>query len=90
MLFRSGPDDFVADEANSILLQAEEIDLGHYLMEQVFLAQPMRNICRNSCPGLCFQCGADLSDGECGCVEIVEDNRWQALRNCKPSGGGLH
>lgn len=85
-----GEDDFVSDEANSILLQGEEIDLSHYLMEQVFLAQPMRNICRNSCPGLCFQCGADLSEGECDCVEIIEDNRWQALRNFKPSGGGLH
>ncbi len=44
------------------------IDLNEIAREQVFLALPMKNLCRDDCAGLCPKCGKNLSRGACLCT----------------------
>ena len=46
----------------------DEIDLGLLVRDAVVLELPMAPLCREACAGLCPRCGADLNEGDCGCV----------------------
>jgi uncharacterized protein len=60
-------------------LEDDHLDLEPLLRDMVVLALPFRPLCRDSCPGLCPECGARLADdpehGHGGAV----DPRWAAL-----------
>jgi uncharacterized protein len=43
------------------------IDLAEITREQVFLALPMKNLCREDCAGLCPICGTNLNRETCQC-----------------------
>jgi uncharacterized protein len=43
------------------------LDLGEETREALLLELPMTPCCREDCRGLCPRCGADLSQGPCGC-----------------------
>lgn len=45
-----------------------EIDLQDSLEQAAWMALPMRLLCKEDCKGLCPQCGADLNEGDCGCI----------------------
>ncbi|OPZ31048.1 MAG: hypothetical protein BWZ02_00436 [Lentisphaerae bacterium ADurb.BinA184] len=45
----------------------EEIDLTADLREDMLLAFPQRQLCREDCRGLCARCGQNLNVRECGC-----------------------
>lgn len=70
-----------------------EIDIGYYrgeglqleevLREQVLLAVPLREVCREACKGLCPQCGKNLNLESCECRAPVGDARWAALEEIK-------
>jgi uncharacterized protein len=47
--------------------EAGRIDLGEALREQLFLALPMKRLCRPDCRGLCPVCGANRNSTDCGC-----------------------
>lgn len=67
-LFRIGPD-FV-------------LDLREGMRQYFLMTEPLKPLCRDDCAGLCPHCGANLNEGQCGCVEMG-DERWQALRALK-------
>ncbi len=48
-------------------LTGEVLDLDPAVSEAVFLALPMKPLCREDCLGLCAQCGQNLNEGQCGC-----------------------
>ncbi|RPH70295.1 DUF177 domain-containing protein [bacterium] len=48
-------------------LTGEFLDLDPAVSEAVFLALPMKPLCRDDCLGLCAQCGQNLNEGQCGC-----------------------
>ena len=56
------------------------LDLGDMIREQIYLALPMRPLCRADCPGLCPHCGADRSLEPCQCHEEWVDPRLAALK----------
>jgi uncharacterized protein len=64
----------------------EEIDLLDLAREQLLLEQPMKNLCREDCKGLCAGCGADLNEGACGCASDRGHPAFQKLRALKPKG----
>ena len=79
-------------------IRREDLDIGFYqgngllledaLKEQILLALPMKNICRESCAGLCPKCGKNLNLGDCGCATEPTDLRWAGLRKLDlPSRG---
>jgi uncharacterized protein len=43
------------------------LDLGEMVREQLFLALPMKRLCREDCRGLCPSCGVDRNSTRCDC-----------------------
>jgi len=61
-------------------VSGKEIDLTEDLREDTLLAFPQSCLCRDECPGLCPECGANLNDGPCACGKPrAEDDPWSAL-----------
>ena len=61
------------------------IDVTELLRDVLLAGQPMKNLCKTDCKGLCPKCGANLNDGECGCEKFIVDPRLAALKNFKIS-----
>ena len=59
------------------------IDLLQLVREQVYLDLPLKPICRESCRGLCTECGVNLNTNACGCAPPTGDPRWAALAGLK-------
>ena len=62
-------------------LQGGILPIHELIREQIYLAVPMKVLCRADCRGLCPHCGADLNEVECGCPLEREDPRWVSLKN---------
>lgn len=58
------------------------LDLTDALREQILLALPMRPLCRPDCRGLglCIECGKNLNEGACDCVQEIVDPRLVGLK----------
>lgn len=56
----------------------ESVDLTEDIRESILLAFPSYPVCRDSCKGLCAQCGANLNEETCNC-KPPEDMRWGDL-----------
>jgi uncharacterized protein len=63
--------------------EGDAVDLDDLVREQILLALPSRNLCREDCKGLCAKCGADLNAGGCSCERGETDPRWAALADWK-------
>jgi len=48
--------------------QGEEIDLWPIIREHIILGLPARRICKETCQGLCPQCGANRNLTPCDCT----------------------
>lgn len=59
---------------------AESVDLTDDIREAMILALPSYPVCRETCRGLCPQCGVNLNESDCDCGP-PEDKRWAALDN---------
>lgn len=70
-----------AEEMGLIPYQGEQIDLREALQEQVLMGLPIQPLCQEACRGLCPQCGADLSSGDCNCESPDALNRFAVLKN---------
>ena len=58
----------------------DQIDLNELLREQIYLALPMKPLCRDDCQGLCPQCGTNWNAGTCACTTEWEDPRLAVLK----------
>ncbi len=56
------------------------IELDELVRDTLLAAQPLSNICKPDCKGLCPVCGANLNHGDCGCNTFVPDPRLAALQ----------
>ena len=74
------------DDLTTAYYQDDEIDLGHVMREQVYLALPMKPLCRESCRGLCPDCGTNLNVGTCSCTHEWTDPRLEGLRSLLDQG----
>lgn len=48
----------------------------------------MQPLCRPDCPGICPECGQDLTVASCRCDRAPADSRWAALAALKRSSNG--
>jgi DUF177 domain-containing protein len=70
-----------ADEVTRTHFDGRRIDLDQLLEEQIYLAVPLKPLCRPDCRGLCPRCGANLNQSSCNCrEERVEDSRFLELK----------
>lgn len=61
----------------------ETIDLGEVVREQLYLALPMKPLCREDCKGLCAVCGGNRNRETCTCQQEWVDPRMAALAEWK-------
>jgi len=69
-------------EADIAYYQGEGLLLEDVLREQVLLAVPLKAVCRETCKGLCPQCGKNLNAETCDCRPTAGD-RWGALNQIR-------
>ena len=55
------------------------LDLTEALEQYLYLAVPVKPVCREDCQGICSQCGADLNEKACVCDHEARDSRWAEL-----------
>jgi len=60
--------------------QDDRIDVGLLIREQIYLALPMKPICRDDCQGLCSECGTNLNSSSCNCAREAVDPRLASLK----------
>ena len=68
------------DDLTTAFYENETIDLGQLMREQLYLALPMKPLCRDECKGLCPTCGTNWNKGTCDCTNQWEDPRLAALK----------
>lgn len=82
--FQRGAKPFEDSESQSTdvnYFEGESIDITALVRDTLLAAQPMSNICREDCQGLCLICGANLNHGDCGCDRFIPDPRLAALKD---------
>ncbi len=71
------------EEMGFSVYEGEAIDIDELAREQILLALPVRQLCREECRGLCPTCGTDLNAQTCACQTEETDPRWDALKSLK-------
>jgi uncharacterized protein len=74
------------EDLKASLFSGEEVDLSGLIREQIILGIPLKPLCRETCKGLCPQCGANLNEGSCGCEKETRTSAFDVLRNLKFNG----
>lgn len=59
------------------------IDIDTLVRDALVPAVPYRPLCQADCQGLCAQCGTNLNDNACDCVDETTDARWAALEGLR-------
>ncbi|MEZ0343198.1 MAG: DUF177 domain-containing protein [Caldimicrobium sp.] len=72
-------------------LTSEDLEVSFYessfisffniLQEEIFLALPYRNLCKENCKGLCPHCGTNLNAETCECFKIKKGSPFAVLKN---------
>lgn len=72
-----------ADDDNFLIDRQHIIDISEAVRQYEEMAADMQPLCRPDCPGMCAQCGRDLSESACVCEGAPIDPRWSALEALK-------
>ena len=63
------------------LYDGETIILDDLVRDTLLVAEPLRELCKSDCKGLCPVCGQNLNEGMCDCDAFVPDPRLAALES---------
>jgi uncharacterized protein len=76
-------------EPESFLIDTNHtIDITEAVRQYSEMAAAMQPLCRPDCPGICPECGQDLSIATCKCDRTPVDARWGALAELRSSRNG--
>ncbi len=64
-------------------LSNDYIDLGEVLAEQLQFQVPFQPLCKETCKGICSQCGTDLNVGRCACAKLKSHHPFSVLSDFK-------
>ncbi|WP_422114828.1 YceD family protein [Brachybacterium sp. UNK5269] len=67
------------DREDSVLLEADEVNLGPLVRDAIAMEAEDRPLCREDCPGLCGHCGFRMEEDPSHHHEFVDD-RFAALK----------
>lgn len=71
-------------EADSFLIDRRHVvDISEAVRQYGEMAADMQPLCRPDCPGICAQCGQDLTLSACACESEPIDPRWAPLAALK-------
>ena len=56
-----------------------KFDVDEFVYSEVILDLPSKHLCKEDCKGICFKCGKNLNEGECGCSTKEVDPRLAKL-----------
>ena len=59
------------------------VDITELVRDVLIASQPIQNLCKIDCKGLCPTCGKNLNEGDCGCDRFIPDPRLAILQNFK-------
>jgi uncharacterized protein len=76
------------DEEAFWINQNHTIDITEAVRQYSEMAAEMQPLCRPDCPGICPECGRDLTISSCRCDRTPMDSRWEALAALKRSVNG--
>ena len=77
------------EDAEAFLIALNHpIDITEAVRQYSEMAAAMQPLCRPDCPGICPECGQDLSIAACRCDRTPMDSRWTALAALKRSSNG--
>ncbi len=68
------------EDCETLFLAESSLDSHEILREQILLAIPLRQLCNESCKGLCKKCGVNLNNKKCQCGEINENSPFAILK----------
>ena len=71
------------EEIDSAEIVEDLFDIEELVRDNLIASQPMKNLCKVDCKGLCPVCGQNLNDGECSCQRFSVDPRLAPLMNFK-------
>lgn len=77
----------LGDDAETGWFTGKEIHLGGFFFEVVSLGLPVQPLCRESCPGLCPHCGAELATTRCDCADTRRESPFAVLAGLREDGG---
>jgi uncharacterized protein len=76
------------DDAALFACPEGKADLTALATEQIYLALPLKPLCREGCLGLCPECGQARNDGGCTCTREEIDPRLAPLLQFKKNRSG--
>ncbi len=83
-----GGEDSIDEAAAEIgYYEGSGLDLNSVLQEVVLLALPMQVICRETCKGICPNCGQNRNQNDCNCQAKLGDDRWSKLKQIRIETG---
>ena len=62
---------------------ADGIDITQEVLDAIMLDIPVKILCKENCKGICIQCGQNLNEKQCRCIQETGDSRWDALKDIK-------
>ncbi len=71
------------DDMNFHFVDGSEVDLDDIIREQIYMALPVKCLCREDCRGLCSICGANLNVDACKCKRSDGHSGFAKLINFK-------
>jgi len=79
----TGEIDLQPEDLDVVTLDEPVVDLVEAARQQIYMELPMRHLCRDTCKGLCPQCGVDLNHESCSCPQPGTDNPFAVLAALK-------
>lgn len=85
VLYVTDPESAKSDDEDVQVIMPDTniIDLGEDVRQYALLSLPVKNLCRDTCAGLCPSCGTNLNQASCKCGNDEVDTRWSGLQKIK-------
>ena len=71
----------VEDQDDISFLDGSSLDVDRLALREILACFPFTILCREDCRGLCFKCGKNLNEGDCGCDRDTADIRMSAVQD---------
>jgi len=80
-LYQLGHSELDSDEIEILPENSKEIDISKAIYDVLILNRPIQLICSKNCRGLCVNCGVNLNNKSCKCLQDSTDPRFEKLKS---------